>query len=245
MIQPVGYFKIWRELFTKPIWLKSTPEQKSILVTLIAMANFADREWEWKGEKFKAKRGQFVTSLESIRDSSGVGVSIQNVRSALQRFEKKFDFLTNESTKMGRLITIVNWELYQSDDDKLTDKLTNAQQRGNKDLTTREEGKKDKKERSKDIIFSPESWEYKFASGLQKMILKNNPTAKTPDDLQKWAKGFDMILRIDNRDIDEIPEVLMFSQQDKFWQKNILSPDSFRKHYDKLKMLWEEWSNKS
>lgn len=145
MIQPIGHFRIWRALYTKPIWLKSTVEQQVILITLMAMANFQPREWEWNGEKFNVDSGQFVTSLESIRVNTGGTVSIQNIRTALRRFEK-LGFLTNESTKTGRLITLVNWEQYQytgEQTNKGTNKdLTKTQQRPNKDLTPREEGKK-------------------------------------------------------------------------------------------------------
>lgn len=154
MVQPIGYFKLWRELLTKPIWLNSTPEQKTIIITLLAMANFNDKEWEWKGEKFKADRGHFITSLDSIARNCGKGITIQNVRTALKRFEK-MEFLTNESTKTGRLITIVNWHVYQSSEDEPNKDdnkdLTKTQQRPNKDLTPREEGKKDKKD-----IYTPE-----------------------------------------------------------------------------------------
>lgn len=107
-----GYIGLYRELLDKPIWQNSTPEQKTILVTLLLMANHQEKEWEWKGEKFKARPGQFVTSLEKIQLKTGKGVSLQNIRTALKRFEK-YEFLTDESTKTGRLITIVNWELYQ------------------------------------------------------------------------------------------------------------------------------------
>jgi hypothetical protein len=148
LIQPVGYFKIWRELFNKPIWLNSTPEQKTILMTLLAMANFNYKKWEWLGNPYECQPGQFITSLDSIKDNCGSGVTIQNIRTALARFEK-LEFLTNESTKTGRLITVLNWEVYQANDDeanKATNKdLTNNQQRPNKQLTPREEGKKVKK----------------------------------------------------------------------------------------------------
>ena len=76
------------------------------------MANHKQNEWVWKGKKFKVNAGQFVTSLESIAKKSGKGISIQNIRTALAYFEK-LGFLINKSTKMGRLITIVNWESYQ------------------------------------------------------------------------------------------------------------------------------------
>lgn len=153
MIQPNGYFKLWRMLLTKPIWLNSTPEQKVILITLLAMANYLPKQWEWKGEKYECQPGQFVTSLEKIQKDCGIGISKQNIRTALIRF-KKLEFLTNESTKTGRLITIVNWGLYQSDDDTLTKKLTVTSQRPNKDLTPIKERKKDKEVKKKDIKYT-------------------------------------------------------------------------------------------
>ncbi|MDD4321605.1 MAG: hypothetical protein PHH31_08720, partial [Acidaminococcaceae bacterium] len=75
MIQPIGYFYLWRELYSKPIWLNSTAEQKVILIALLGMANFNGKEWEWKGQKFKAEKGQFVTSLDSIVENCGKGIT--------------------------------------------------------------------------------------------------------------------------------------------------------------------------
>lgn len=120
-------------------------------MALLSMANYKENEWEWKGKKFKVMPGQFVTSLESIRVRAGLGISIQNVRSSLNRF-KKLEFLTYKSTKMGRLITIINWDGYQSND---TVGQQRTQQWDNKDPTTIEEGNKDNnKERKLDTSVS-------------------------------------------------------------------------------------------
>lgn len=81
------------------------------------MANHEENDWEWQGKKFKAEPGQFVTSLESIAKTAGKGITIDHVRTAIERF-RKLDFLTNKSTKTGRLITIVNWESYQDTEKK-------------------------------------------------------------------------------------------------------------------------------
>lgn len=158
MIQPVGYLKLWREMATKPIWLKSTPEQKTILITLMMMVNFKPNKWEWKGEQFEVKAGQVITSLESIVENCGKGITTQNVRTALNRFEK-LGFLTNESTKTGRLITVENWEVYQCDEESqqsyqqtANKDLTNSQQRLNKQLTPIEERKEGDKEKEKENI---------------------------------------------------------------------------------------------
>lgn len=152
MIQPIGYLRLWREVATKPIWLNSTPEHKTILITLMMMVNFKTKQWEWKGEKFQVEKGQVITSIDTIVKNCGRGVTTQNVRSAIKRFEK-LGFLTNESTKTGRLITIANWESYQpleknqqSKQPTSNKEVTKSQQRGNKEVTPREEGNKVKNE---------------------------------------------------------------------------------------------------
>lgn len=111
-----GWIKLHRDLMDKPIWIESTPEQKVILITLLMMASHKERKWEWQGKPYTIEPGQFITSLESIAQKSGKGISVQNVRTALKRFEK-YEFLTNKSTNKNRLITIVNWGIYQADDD--------------------------------------------------------------------------------------------------------------------------------
>lgn len=151
-----GWFRVYRDLFDKPIWLDSTPEQKTVLMTIISMANHQEKQWEWQGQPYKVKPGQFVTSLESITKRCGKGVSIQNVRTALKRFEK-YGFLTNESTNKNRLITLVNWEFYQSSEEKLTSKTTGNQQATNKQLTTN----KNDKEYKEDIYTVFEHWNSK------------------------------------------------------------------------------------
>ena len=123
-----GWIKLYRKLLDKAIWTLSTPEQKTILITLLLMANHEEKDWEWKGKRFICKPGQLVTSLEKIAKEAGKGISIRNVRTAIDRFQN-FGFLTNESTKQSRLITICNWEGYQQIEecaDKEADKqLTN------------------------------------------------------------------------------------------------------------------------
>lgn len=134
-----GWIKLYRELLEKPIWFESTPEQKTILITLLLMANHDGRQWEWQGQKYYAAPGQFVTSLPKIVEACGPGVSIQNVRTALKRFEK-YEFLTDQSTKKNRLITINNWAFYQDNPNnpnrQANSQLTVNQQSANSQLTS-------------------------------------------------------------------------------------------------------------
>ena len=157
-----GWLKIWRELLSKPIWKLSSPEQAKVLITVMLLANHEENEWEWKGKKYSCKPGQLVTSLNSLADACGNGVSIKNVRTSLERFEK-LGFLANESAKTGRLITIVNWEKYQGETGrpgKVTgkDPAKRRQSTGKEPATNKKDknDKKDKNERKKIMPSAPE-----------------------------------------------------------------------------------------
>jgi phage replication O-like protein O len=79
-----------------------------------------------------------------------------------------------------------------------------------------------------------------LAEFLKTLILRNNPRAKTPTDLSKWAVDFDRMIRIDLRTPDEIEAVLRFSQDDDFWCANILSASKLREKFDQLYMKHKE-----
>lgn len=88
-------------------------------------------------------------------------------------------------------------------------------------------------------IFSSDSDEYRLSTYLWNYIKNNNGQAKEPN-MQKWSKSFDLILRLDNRSIEDIKEKIVFSQKNEFWYKNILSPDKLRKHYETLTLQMKE-----
>lgn len=184
MIQPIGYLKLHRELASKTIWANSNSKQRNVLITVLMMAWFKESEWDWKGEKFKTYPGQFVTSLESIAKECGNDVSVQNVRTALTKFES-LGFLTNKSTNKNRLITITNWVLYQQDKD-LTNKQNSRQstinqQATNNQLTTKEESKESKKEKN-DIIVAEKT---DFDVALEEFEKMRNKIKKPMTDKAK------------------------------------------------------------
>ena len=80
-----------RDILERKIWLNSSNEQRVILITLLAMANWKETEWDYFGEKIILKPGQFVTSLQKIVEqckAEGVEankqITVQNVRTILQ-----------------------------------------------------------------------------------------------------------------------------------------------------------------
>lgn len=134
-----GWIKLHRILLDKPIWKCSTPEQKVILITLLMMVNSKEAEWEWQSKKFKVRPGQMITSANSIMKECGQHISRQNIRTALDKFEK-YEFLTKQSTKTGMLVTIENWGTYQS----IEKNQPSYQPSANQEVTTNKKDKKDK-----------------------------------------------------------------------------------------------------
>ena len=111
-----GWIFLWRKLFEKRIWLQSTKEHKVIMITLLLMASYKKKSADWNGKPVILKPGSMITNLEKIREQSGKDISVQNVRTALDNFEDKYEFLTQEVTSAGRYITILNWKKYQCSD---------------------------------------------------------------------------------------------------------------------------------
>lgn len=132
-----GWVKLHRCLLDKAVW-QLNDAQRIVFLTILILANHKEKQWIWKGEKFKAEPGQFVTSSKTLVKTAKVGR--QSVRTALVNL-KKLDFLTYESTKTGILITVTNWGLYQSDN---SNQPTN-QPTANQPLTTTKKDKNDKK----------------------------------------------------------------------------------------------------
>ena len=203
-----GWIKLHRELFTKPIWLNSTAEQKVILITLLGMVNSAPKEWEWKGEKYVCEAGQCITSLANIAQKCGNGISIKNIRSALVRFEK-LEFLANASTKQGRLITILNWSNYQGDDYKggkgTGKEVAKDWQRGGKEVATNKNNKKDKKDK-KNNIYSPAVAEIVDHLNMRTGSQYKHTSKKTQDLIRaRMNEGFtaeDFITVIDKKCVE-------------------------------------------
>jgi len=145
-----GWIKLYRKLLDSDMYKNLNSKQKVVMITCLLLANHEENEWEYDGEIYTVKPGQFITSLEKLRQKCGKDISVQNVRTALLKLEK-WGFLTNESTKTGRLITIVNWKLYQGNNDETNKEankeLTKHQQRANKELTTNKNDNNDKNDK--------------------------------------------------------------------------------------------------
>ena len=107
----------------------------------------------WEAGVFKGRpvaRGQLVTSYPSMAEATGL--TIQNVRTAVRHLKKTGE-ITMQSYRDYSVITIVNYEMYQSEQQPGQQpghrQLTGGQQASNSQPTTNEKSKKAKRQESK------------------------------------------------------------------------------------------------
>lgn len=106
-----GYVSIHREIM-KWEWYKDSTV-KDIFLHLILRANHI--EGSFRGQIIK--RGQLITSQERLAEE--LGLSRQQVRTGLKKLEKTEE-ITILSANKGTLITVNNYDLYQSNDNRTT-----------------------------------------------------------------------------------------------------------------------------
>ncbi|MCG0772325.1 phage replication initiation protein [Lactiplantibacillus plantarum] len=81
--------------------------------------------------------------------------------------------------------------------------------------------------------YGPDDSPYKVAVHLLTRIKQRQPDFKEPN-LQKWANDIRLAHERDHRDYEKLDWLVDWSQDNSFWQANILSAGKLRKQYDTL-----------
>lgn len=137
-----GWVKLHRRIVDWE-WFKK-PETLSLFIYCLTRANVADGSWR----NIAYKRGQFITSLDTIRKDTGL--SIQQARTALKHLVSTGE-LTSKSTNRFTIITVCKYDDYQSmsedvntpNNNKVTCNQHAKTKNSNKQSTTGEEEKED------------------------------------------------------------------------------------------------------
>jgi len=95
------------------------------------------------------------------------------------------------------------------------------------------EKEKEKEKEKKNPRHKFETCDTNGAKYLFEKIKGNNPKQKEPN-FNNWANEFRLMRERDNREPQEIKDVIDWCQADPFWQGNILSPKKLREKFDQL-----------
>lgn len=132
-----GWIKLHRKLIESPVVCKDC-ETLSIWIYLLLNATYQEIPARFKGEKITLKPGQLITGTLSI--SKKLLINKDKVQRTLKCFELDKQIEQQTSNK-NRLITILKWDLYQSNDKQVDKQLINNCETTDKQLDNKQEYK--------------------------------------------------------------------------------------------------------
>ena len=198
-----GWIKLWRKSNDKG-WIKN---HKLWALWSWALLKASHKEkWVMVGnQEIKLYPGQFIFGRRAAAKETGL--SEQEIRSRLD-FLRDAQNLTIKSTNKFSIITIINWDTYQSDErqnnHQINQQITTKQpqtrmyKNDKNENTSCSDSKKTKSKRT-NISFSNE--DLKFAELFEDLLLANNPKRKstTKSQIKSWANEVRLMRERDGR----------------------------------------------
>ncbi|MBP5442246.1 MAG: hypothetical protein J6Y60_03315 [Treponema sp.] len=149
MAEQSTFIKLDRNMLNWRWWKNRNTLQ--VFIWLLFKANVADHDFENE----TIHRGQVATSLQTIANSCGL--TIMQVRTTILHLISTGE-ITSKSCNRFRIITIVNYDSYQS---KVTSKITGKQQADNKQITSKQQQyKNDKNDKNEKNNNTPSGYPY-------------------------------------------------------------------------------------
>ncbi|PAE27887.1 hypothetical protein CHI07_16950 [Paenibacillus sp. 7884-2] len=251
-----GAFQTSREIFENPIW--SDIPKFRIFFYIYGNAVFAKEGTTVAG--MHLDRGQFLRSYRNLQEDLAYIENRSVKKYSLSVIKRKVDSLVKENrlkiedSELGTLFTVVNYETYQGFDHYKNQNLERSENAVGTDLERSENNnnnvnkdkndKKDIKKTSRSKL-KFETHHMKLAELLFKKVKENNPNAKEPN-LESWANTFRLMMESpkEKRSGKDIQDLILWSQDNHFWYKNILSADKLRKQFDRLFMEMKDERDK-
>lgn len=211
----------------------SYPSQKMLMedcnltnkTTLINAINELEEKGIIKKECIKGKGNKYyLTSYECVTSSEYV-TSYESVTTPVTKVQQHQLRKCNTTNTNINTNTITNNNM---SDSKESDEPPGAF----KDSINTNKTTKSSKTKRATKVFEENSIEYKLSKKLYQYVLEVKPKTRKPD-LQKWSKDFNLILRKDERSLEDLKNVIDWifngdSNSSNFWKKNIASPGALR-----------------
>jgi len=227
-----GWVKLWR------ISLESIVFQNANLWKVwsycLIRANHKEAKVNFNGTEIVLQPGEFITGR--FAGSQDCHMSPSTYLLQLNKL-KKLQNIDTKSDNKKTVITIINWAYYQGNGIKPNTKSDNKKTTKCHQNDTDKNNKNEKK-------YNENSIEFYLSNLLFELIKKRDEKIKEPD-FNKWANHINKIIRLDNRTPDEIKSVIIWTQQNDFWQNNILSTDKLRKQFEQLFLQMNKGSSQS
>lgn len=222
-----GWICLYRALLDH--WIFEESDALKLWCYLLLKANHTDRRTMFNGKLTEVKRGQIIAGRLVL--SEKLQISEAKIRRYLNTLEND-QMISQVKTNKYSMISIVNYDQYQSIDQQETSKSpTNNQQIA----TSKQLNNENKKTISVDKppTEGPDPEDLRLAQWMYKLILDVMPKTKAPN-FDKWANIIRLMQDRDGHSRTDIAHVFKWANKDGFWKLNIRSPDKLRAHYATL-----------
>jgi len=185
--------------------------------------------------------GWLILNRIKYRDLSWEEDKAQRHRLANQRYYRKQKAKGANSDRNSD-----NSNPNRTDSDGIVDKKEKEKEKELNTTSSSERNHSDKESISGRAQTNPSQDAVKLAALLKTEILRNKPDYKvTSSQLRKWGVTAERMIRIDERDPEEIADVIRWAQRDEFWMANILSMDKLREKCDQLQLKRDHSTNRN
>ena len=127
-----------RSIKDKAFYSKDS-EKVHLWLHLLLSANWNDREEMLGGKPIICKAGQFTTGRKQLSIATGINES--KIERLLTYFEKTEQQIEQRKTSVNRLISILNWDKYQSSEQRIEQQVNNDRTTTEQQVNTLEESK--------------------------------------------------------------------------------------------------------
>ncbi len=217
--------------------------------TLVTVENWAFYQGEFEnGAPVSQSKGSSITKEGLQLEQKGAITKeciykndIYNMSDSQGEFENgapvsqsKGSSITKEGLQLEQKGAITKECIYKNDIYNMSDSKESDHSPGafKSDNNNSNKTTKSSKTKRATKVFEENSIEYQLSKKLYQYVLEEKPKTRKPD-LQKWSKDFDLILRRDERSLEDLENVIDWifngnSNNSNFWKKNISSPGALR-----------------
>lgn len=239
-----GWIKSYRRTLENPIVCKDS-DYLAVWMYLLWNATYKPIEKMFGGKKITLVPGQLITGRKSISEKFNIHES--KVQRILKMFENEQQ-IEQQTSNLNRLISIVNWEEYQDNEQQIEQPLNNKrttteqQMNTNKNIKNNKEYKKTLLSEIYADLFPEINAEYiEITKAFQNLFRANlaeaGASTKGVDSAKGiWIDSVRLMIESDGYSLVDLRGVYQFLQKDAFWKQNILSTSKLREQMAKLKL---------
>lgn len=142
-----GWVKLYRKIKESSFYHDSNLVH--LWLHIMLSANKFEQNYLWHGEEIVIQPGQFITGRKKL--SAETGIQESKIQRALKMFEK-MKMIEQQTNSKSRMITVINWNMHQENEQQMNNKRTTTEQQVN----TNKKEKKEKKGKNKNKTNPPD-----------------------------------------------------------------------------------------